>query len=145
MVVSFVRIFVLGLVASFALLATASGEETMRCGRLSVGVFEHEQGDYTHRVQVSRDDVALGSPFGSQGPPSVGCLRRTAVVLALGDPVEAEVVVFVFANGRHVGQLRKETKVDFHDGQVIVREPTILMFEDPEKVPAEFRDLFDFR
>jgi hypothetical protein len=142
------KLWPLCLLASVAFCVTAQAE-VARCGRLSLGVVEDKNGDYTHRGLIYRRSDAGGelplATIGSLGEPVSACLRESALLVQIGHPVEADIAIVFFANGQSVVQLAKEVEVDIRDGRATVRRPILLQHQDPEKVPADFRDLFEFR
>ena len=130
--------------------AAAGGE--FQCGRLSSRTIEDKRGDLTHTIHVTRSDVKHQSvsvkAFPSLGLPLVGCLRNAVLVLAVGDPVEGGFVIAVLLSGHTLGLLEKDAQLEFRDSEVILKAPLpIVTWEgdgEKEKVPPEFRELFQF-
>jgi hypothetical protein len=125
----------------------ADGE--IRCGRLSGRVVEEKRGDMTHAVQVQwrsyeADRVSSTETIPSWGPPELGCVHDSALVLHVGDPVEGSYVIVALPNGHSVGLFGKDAEIDFRDGRVTVREPMPLNSRQRGKIPPEFLDLFRF-
>jgi hypothetical protein len=145
------------LLVSFAIsLAAEAADGDVQCGRLSTRTSsranDEKTGDFmSHQAQIylrsnDKDRAVLLMNFLSVGPPQVGCLRKSALMVAGGDPVEGRAVVLFFPDGRYE-PLWWHTPLEFHDAQAILRGPiSIFVYrdEDREKIPPEFRDLFHF-
>jgi hypothetical protein len=124
--------------------AAADGE--LQCGGLTTRVSEKKFGDaFTHQTAIYLGSAPLVT-FPSVGPPQVGCLRKSALMVEGGDPVEGRSVVMIFPDGRYVG-LWWDTAVEFRDSEATLPEPIAYIVhrdEQREKIPTEFRDLFRF-
>jgi hypothetical protein len=130
--------------------AAAAADGELQCGRLSTRITERVADEKNGEVLTHQTEVSLGNvplvTFPSWGPPQVGCLRKSALMVAGGDPVEGRSVVMVFPDGRHIG-LWWDAPVEFHDGEATLREPVSLALYSAElraQIPSEFRDLFLF-
>ena len=133
--------------------AAAAADGELQCGRLSTRVTERiadeSKGDFlTHRIDIYLGNEKTVPVLTHQtvGPPQVGCLRTSALMVAGGDPVEGRSVVMIFPDGRYIG-LWWDAPVEFRDGEATLREPISLLLHSDEqraRIPPEFRDLFQF-
>lgn len=142
--------FQIGLLCAWWSAASAADLEAVRCHELSARVREEKHGDYSHRVQVYLKANGYDRPIfsgvgaASDQLPEAGCLRDSALVLLVGNPVEAGIFVLIFPDGRTVSVLQKEGYIELKGGQAIVADRIYLPSWERNNIPADFLDLFGF-
>jgi hypothetical protein len=130
--------------------SSALSQDNVSCGNLFTRVRPDtttKEGFFTFQVFRRAADAErpiLPGTFVATNIPNARCIGTSVLVIAFfplsGDPS----AVLVFPNGHHQLELLSAGEFEFRDDAIVIPARPRLPQRARERVPAEYRDLFDY-